>query len=38
MSILATQPARDMRDVRKHPARGRSDLVAVLFTAAAGEV
>jgi hypothetical protein len=26
-----------MRDVRKHPARGRSDLVAVLSTAAAGE-
>jgi len=26
-----------MRDVRKHPARGRSDLVAAFSTAAAGE-
>jgi hypothetical protein len=30
--------AQDVRDVRKHPARGRSDLGAVLSTAAAGEV
>jgi len=27
-----------MRDVRKHPVRGRSDLVAALFMATAGEV
>jgi len=27
-----------MRDVRKHPGVGRSDVVAVLSTAAAGEV
>jgi hypothetical protein len=35
---IATQLAQDMRDVRKHPAWGRSDFVAALFMATAGEV